>query len=643
MTNEDKRLGLDRNITRRDFMEGSLVFAAGAALPSQAKASGTTTTGMPYRPNTHPSAPHQLRGSHAGAFEVAHELAWNGKRDWGPVSSADSQPYDLVVVGAGLSGLAAAFFYQQAHPDARILLLDNHDDFGGHAKRNEFTFEDRTILGYGGSQSLEAPGAYSDTTLQLLSALNVDLDKLKSSYDDTFFKRYGLSSSIYFDKQHYGQDKVVRSQFLDASLFLPLAEAELSALDAVAHMPISDAAKRELTRLLVSTGDVLPEHSMFGEPEQLGRMTYETFLSEYHQITEPEVKTLLRDMINSYFGQGTDMASALDCLAFGLPGLNATSLGTFSGLIRRLITWSSEPYFYHFPDGNASIARLLVRRLIPDSAPGSTMDDMVTSQFNYAQLDHPDNRVRLRLNSTVINVEHTDAPERSRSVNITYVRAGEAQQVQASQVILACYNMAIPSLCPSLPAPQKQALSQLVKLPLVYSNVLLRNWQPFAKLGIGFIYSPQSWHRLAMLDFPVSTPGYHFATSPDDPIMLHMNRGVAGNGETPEDQARSGRYELLNRDFNTFEKDIRQHLSGMLATTDFDPARDIAGITVNRWPHGYAWSPNPIFNGEYAPGAAPNEIGRQPFGRIHIANSDAGARAYLDCAIDEARRAVDEI
>ncbi|MBT3624896.1 MAG: NAD(P)-binding protein [Gammaproteobacteria bacterium] len=643
MAKDDKHLGMDRDITRRDFLEGSLVFAGGVALSPGTIASSDRKTGMFSHPSLNPATRQKLRGSHAGSFEIAHQLAWTGKKDWGPVVEQDPDIYDLIIVGAGLSGLSAAFFYQQNHPGARILMLDNHDDFGGHAKRNEFNFQDRTILGYGGSQSLEAPGAYSETTQSLLNALNVDLQKLKSSYDETFYKRHGLASSVYFDKAHYGTDKLVRSQFFDASLFLPLAESKVSALEAVSQMPISEAARRQLSRLIKSDGDVLPEHSILSEPDLLARITYAEFISRYHQITEPEVITLLQDLTNSYFGQGTDMAPALDCLAFGLPGLNGTSLGTFSGLISRLISWSAEPYFYHFPDGNASVARLLVRRLIPETATGNSMEDVVTAQFDYRQLDNDASEVRLRLNSTVVNVEHDGSPAHSSQVGVTYVKEGQAKRVRGRQVILACYNMAIPHICPTIPEQQKRALAQLVKMPLVYNNVLLRNWRPFSELGIGIAYSPQKWNRLTMLDFPVSMNGYSFATTPDDPIMLHMSRAVAGNGATPEEQSRNGRYELLERNFTAFEKDIREHLSGMLSETDFDPGRDIAGITVNRWPHGYAWTPNPIFNAEFEPGDAPNEIGRQPFGRIHIANSDAGARAYLDCAIDEAYRAVSEI
>ena len=643
MPKNDKHLGMDRDITRRDFLEGSLVFAGGVALSPGTIASGDRKTGMFSRPSSNPAAQQKLRGSHAGSFEIAHQQAWTAKKNWGPVVEKEPDIYDLIIVGAGLGGLSAAFLYHQNHPGARILILDNHDDFGGHAKRNEFSFQDRTILGYGGSQSLEAPGEYSETTQGLLKALKVDLKKLKSSYDETFYKRHGLASSVYFDKAHYGTDKLVRSQFFDASLFLPLAESKVSALEAVSQMPISEAARLGLTRLIESGADVLPDHSILSEPDLLARITYTEFISHYHQITEPEVITLLQDPPNAAFGQGMDMAPALDCLAFGLPGLKGTSLGTFSGLINRLITWSAEPYFYHFPDGNASVARLLVRRLIPETATGNSMEDVVTAQFDYRQLDSDASNVRLRLNSTVVNVEHDGSPAHSSQVGVTYVNEGETKRVLGRQVILACYNMAIPHICPTMPEQQKRALAQLVKMPLVYSNVLLRNWRPFSELGIGIAYSPQKWNRLTMLDFPVSMDGYSFATTPDDPIMLHMNRAVAGNGATPEEQSRNGRYELLERNFTAFERDIREHLSGMLSETDFDPGRDIAGITVNRWPHGYAWTPNPIFNGEFEDGEAPNEIGRKPFGNIHIANSDAGARAYLDCAIDEAYRAVNEI
>ncbi len=650
MKASDRDLGMGRNISRRDFLHGAVgTVIAGTALSagcSPTPATRTTapvgTSGTPPDPAMYPPSRLGLRGSHAGSFETAHQMAFEKRTDWGAAIEPDPSEYDLVVVGAGLSGLAAAFFYREQHPTARVLLLDNHDDFGGHAKRNEFEWNGRTILGYGGSQSLEAPSSYSDETQGLLSRIGVETKPLRAAYDEDFYMRHGLEAGIFFDESTYGVDRLVHSSFVDPSAFLPVAPSDVGLADAVGQMPISNAAQIELLQLVTASEDRL-DASLFDEPALLQSISYRDFLTRNLGVTEPEVLALLQDAPSGYFGHGIDVIPALYALAFGLPGLGSTSLGTFEGLIRGAISLSLEPYYFHFPDGNASLARLLVRKLIPTVAAGSTMEDIVTARFDYSMLDRNDADVRLRLNSTVVRVEHDGDPRTAERVDVSYIRGRRTERVRARQVILACYNMVIPYLCPELPGPQKEALHSLVKLPLVYTSVLLENWHAFEKARLAFAHCPGSWHKMVMLDFPVSLGDYQFSPEPSDPIVLHMSRAVNRPGLSPRDQSRAGRAELLATSFETIEREVRTHLGGMLAASGFDPAREIAALAVNRWPHGYAFEPSLLFDPEYAPGEAPHEIGRKRFGRIAIANSDAGATAYLDGAIDQAWRAVGEL
>jgi spermidine dehydrogenase len=211
--------------------------------------------------------------------------------------------------------------------------------------------------------------------------------------------------------------------------------------------------------------------------------------------------------------------------------------------------------------------------------------------------------------------------------------------------VLACYNMMIPYLCPELPAEQREALSQLVKSPLVYTNVLLRNWQAWQRAGLAEAYCPGSYYQTAMLDYPVSTPGYSFSASPDEPILVHMERAPIkpGEGLSRREQYRAGRRELLTTSFEDMERALRAQLAGMLGEVGFDPARDIEALTVNRWGHGYAFSYAGHTDPDYAPDEYPHVRGRRPFGRIRIANSDAGASAMVQSAIDQAHRAVEEL
>jgi spermidine dehydrogenase len=246
-------------------------------------------------------------------------------------------------------------------------------------------------------------------------------------------------------------------------------------------------------------------------------------------------------------------------------------------------------------------------------------------------------------------VEHDGDPKTAKRVRISYVRGGHAYRVQARSCVLACYNMMIPHLCPELPAPQREALALQVKSPILYTSVALRNWQAWKKLGIGAAVAPTGYHINAMLDFPVSLGGYRFSNGPDAPIVVHMERFPhrSNMGLTPRDQHRLGRYELLSTPFETLERNVRGQLASMLSAGGFDPARDIEGITVNRWAHGYARWYNPLFDPYYYEDRDderyPHVQARKRFGRIAIANSDAGASAMLESAVVQGHRAVAEL
>ena len=289
------------------------------------------------------------------------------------------------------------------------------------------------------------------------------------------------------------------------------------------------------------------------------------------------------------------------------------------------------------------MARLLVRSLIPGAVPGNTMEDVVTAKAVYSRLDGVENPIRIRLNSTVVNVQHAGTKDAAKDVQVTYVRGGKLYAAKGKHTVLACYNTMIPYLCPELPAAQKESLSYLVKAPLVYTHVALRNWTPFSKLGIRQIVAPAGFHTHTALDFPVSLGAYEFPSKPEEPAVLFMLRTPCKPGLPMKDQNRLGRYELMQTTFEQFERSIRDQLGRMLGGAGFDPAADITGITVNRWAHGYAYTPNALYDPPWKEGEQPWVTGRKPYGRIAIANSDAGASAYTDVAIDQGMRAIDEI
>jgi len=500
MKSLDRKLGMNRSISRRDFIHGVGALSAALMFPVSTLAEqilATDSNSAPLMNNSYPPAFTGLRGNHVGSFEVAHQLGLMGRRNWGPVIEPDTEVYDLVVVGGGISGLSAAHFYRKENPNARILILDNHDDFGGHSKRNEFQVGGRTLLGYGGAQTLSGPSEYSDIVKGLLRDLGVDINRFENAYDQDFYKKHGLRTGIHFNKAKWGVDRIVPYGLgFYENDYLPLAESPLTAEEAVAKFPISDAAKAEFLHLLTIDEDQILEIKRDAKWDYLYNISYRDFLSKHIGIVEPEVYAVLQDMAID-IGVGIEACPASTVLDYiGMPGWDAAGLPDDDEDV--------EPYIHHFPDGNASIARLLVRKMIPKVAPGNSMEDIVTARFDYAKLDQDSSLVRLRLNSTVIKVKHDGGKESARRVQVSYVRDGQAFRVQARGCVLACNNSIIPYMCPELPASQREALANQVKSPILYTNVALRNWNAWKKMGIGAVVSPGSYHIVASLDFPVS-------------------------------------------------------------------------------------------------------------------------------------------
>ncbi|NOR19060.1 MAG: FAD-dependent oxidoreductase, partial [Xanthomonadales bacterium] len=412
MKSRDKRLGMDCSISRRDLLNGMGFLAGSSLLPGTALANAMLAAeAAGHGEVSFPPARTGLRGNHPGSFDIAHKLAREGHSDWGKTLEPDTDTYDLVVVGAGVSGLSAAWFYQKANPGARILILDNHDDFGGHAKRNEMQAGDRTLIGYGGSQSLEDPSGYSKLVHQFLQEIGVDLKRWDSAYDQGFFKQHQLTAGVYFEQKSWGVNRVVPFDLGTFGNYLLLAASPLGVNEAVAQMPISEAAREQLTFLLTSLEDQLVGMSEKQRWQYLSSHSYRDFIANKMGVTEADVFKLLQDLSldNSV---GIDAAQASSSMDYsGLPGWGGT------GLEKEGI---EDPYIYHFPDGNAGIARLLVRHLIPGVAPGNTMDDIVLAAFDYSKLDQQGSPVRLRLESTVVKVEQEGGEKSNGPVQVDY-------------------------------------------------------------------------------------------------------------------------------------------------------------------------------------------------------------------------------
>jgi spermidine dehydrogenase len=624
---------MDRKITRRDFLNGVSLGLAGATMigpqtllaEAVRKASGISSA-------YYPPALTGMRGDHEGSFEVSHALAWRGKK---PSRYTDlEETYDLVVVGAGISGLAAACIYQQkAGKSKRILLLDNHDDFGGHATRNEFYSQDRLLLGVGGCGNLQDSKRYSAESRKLIEDLGFDLDELRKKVDPKWpLTDLSQSVGMYTDRKHFGKDVIINGRWL------PAWHGVGNYQELVAGLPLPEPERKKLIQFIEGSRPLEKQLPAGDIRDTLRRTSYKEFLTEYVGLSELTCRLFNPIMILTYCVE-LDSLSVYEGFKTGLPGLSVLGREAMGVFDEAELPQDSDIVW--MPDGNASLTRQMVRRLIPGVAAGETMSDLVDARFDYGRLDRTDQPVRLRLNSTVVNA----ANSADGSVSISYVKQGEAYSVKARHCILACYNSMIPDLCPELSEEQKSHLRYGVKMPFISVNVLLRNGRAFNDAGGQLYLCPTSYFKMVTKSPPVSIGNYEPTADPDSPMLIYMLTAPTqenDGSQTARDLYRDARYELLTTSFEDFEHIIREQLAGMFGATGFDADRDIEAITVNRWAHGYTYYYLSMFDPEWPEGEAPHELGRKQFGRISIANCDSEGHAYVDGAIDAAWRAVNE-
>ena len=560
-----------------------------------------------------------MRGSHPGAYEIAHALARDGAKF--PEPKSTEEHYDLIVVGAGISGLAAAHYYQKRFgADSKILLLENHDDFGGHAKRNEFHQSGEMVLSLGGTHNLEW-WSFSKTVNAFMQEHGVDCKGMRKQMEFAYGRDAPNSPAMWFDETTYGVNRLVTNFNLSAKL----------TTEDIDKIPISDAGRDSLKRFYDSAPS-LEDWTEAEAEDLLSSISYPDFLRQYGGLTEDAVQLFDKEEHGSW-GLEMRAISAAEAMWEGYPGAHLFGED-----------WSEDSFGYPvamWPDGNASLVRLMVAKLVPQSAPNAAAENVAMTQFDYSALDRENTNVRLRLNSTVVGVNNTD-----QGVSVTYASSeGELKQVSARHSVLACYHSIIPHLCPAMSDTQKAALKYQVKVPMILTNVLLRNSQALDKLGVDAVSCPGRLHARLFLFKGLHTGGYKRSDTADEAVSLVF----WGSVSPPEDavdirsQLRGSRQKLLELSFEDFEREVRTVLDGLLGPAGFDVAEDILAITVNRWPHGYAYEYMQLWDPEWESGEAPHEIARQPFGSITIANADAGASAYTHVAIDQAYRAVADL
>jgi spermidine dehydrogenase len=684
-------------ISRRDFLDGVAISAAGLAAAAAAPyltgaeaalaAAGSRPSGASLPRGHYPPTATGVTGLPDDVIRDVMRI--DGRPNPGDVHSTDGGPgipargardvddtYDLVVVGAGASGLAAAKWYQDRFgPDARILIVDPLPDFGGHSHRNEFHIPDAsaggadvTILRNGGTVNLDSigtwnrpagslldiPGTYGQPALDMLAFCGVDPSNFPSAAGPGIPASYGLRPMLLFPAREWGTDRLVRAR--------PGSQAWP---DFLASTPYSPEAQAGIARVMTdaTTDWIALKHGPTSDQEKkaiLARISYKRYLMDYVGISDEAAGYFQRNS-HSLFAAGIHVTQAGDMWALGEPGFDGLGLTDeiFPGIGR-----TAQQDFQAnggptraWPDGNASLLRLLVSKLIP-GAMGDVagarpdQDTILASRCDYSQLDRRGNRVRIRLESTVVDVK----PGRGRKdvAAVTYItgRGSKAERVRARHVVMACWNRVTARIVRSLPADQVRGLDYARKAPLIYCRVGLRNWNAFAQAQIASV-SPRG--NSLFWDSTSLAAGARFGTSygptpntPDRPATLSLTVTPGSTRATSQlESYERGREQLLALSFRDFERSIVDIIDRSVnaAGGDFEPKRDIHSIMLNRWNYGYAYELTSLYDPSlYGPVAEqPHVRGRRPFGNVAIANSDAGAFAYTHSAINEAFRAVQEL
>lgn len=638
---------MTRQVTRRDILNGMVIgTGVGVLAPFDLLALDTSalTTGSPKTtpprttsPRTTPYPPTLtgMRGSHEGSFEVAHALAWEGKK---PAQyTALDEHYDLVVVGAGMSGLAAAWYYRKKMGmDARILILDNHDDFGGHAKRNEFHHEGRMVLSLGGAQNLEAPSGYSEMAGGLMIDLGIDEDAIEAmgaNTPDNYLLGGKLHGSVGMSMP--GTDGHVTV----GGHWYKFMHGRGEYVAAVRALPFPKGEQDRLIAFFGGDRDFLDDLSLSEQYNYINTVSYNRFLVDRVGLA-PETVAMFDAHLLILNGPSGWQHTVLEAISAGSPGLRA--MGWITNFVDSLAAMMIEDLAETrmFPDGNASVARLLVQKLVPSVSPGMKgFEDVAVARFDYSALDGEAQPTRIRLNSTVVGAREVDD-----SVVVEYVNQGKPQSLTANHCVLACYNNLIPHLCPQMSDRQKEALSYGVRVPFVYANVLLNNGHAFSKLGVEFTQCPHDAFQWVSTAPTMTTGGYEPPRNSEDPMAVFMMSSPtpAIEGGIGRDLFRAGRHKIYATSFEQYEAEIRQQLQSLLGQFGFDHETDVRAITVNRIPHGYAYFYLALDDPEWEEGQMPHEIGRAQFGKISIANTDSEATPLMDAAFDAAWRAVEE-
>ena len=623
----DKELGLDRDITRRDFVYGSSILLSSAVVgcgKSTDKKSHSNSdyyfdvSANWYGPGgigDYAKSP----GNTPELIKTAHEIR-SGRFNTEIAYAVDSgEEYDLVVVGGGFSGLSAAYHFNRLNPSGRVLILDNHPLFGGEAKRNDFNVNGVHISGPQGSNDFGIPSATGGPD-DYFSALNLprefnyvepggsaaDMRIPIDNYD------YMTWQEKHFDVGHFFNGAVnpwIKDVWGTGLNSTPWSTEVKDAFARVRSTEIEDKSGRDTDRWLDS-------------------ITLKSYYEKELRLP-PEVTSFYDPIMASIIGLGCDAISAYWGKYFDMPGFKKPEQ-------------YNEDLLQSFPGGNTGIARHFVKKLNPDAIDGTSFEEVLFGRIAFDQLDREDKPVRMRLNSTAVSIEHTSQVNGNEQVQITYAKNGELNQLKAKAVVMATGGWVNRNVLKDLPSEYHGAYGKFGHSPVLVANVALTNWRFLERLGVSAAIWPEGFGFTCNIRRPMIVDGKSQPLHPDKPIVLTFYTPIFKPGLERKEQGAVGRAELLSTSFTDYERQIREQMTIMFSAGGFDPGKDIAGIILNRWGHAYV-NPDLGFMFGADGNIAPPDVIREPYGRIAIGHSELRGHQYWSGAAGEGRRAAEAL
>ena len=636
----DKLLGLNQKIDRRDFLNSTLLGAGSALcsmsapsllygkpndqvnLPNQVSDSWYGYGGIGDSANSHGNTPEILKSAHAVRDGLLNSS--NSK------NLDASEKYDLVIVGGGLAGLGAAQRFKELDPTKKCLILENHPIFGGEAKRNEFNVNGDIITAPQGSNSFyyKTKNYDIEDDLKYIDILGIP-DKfsyasMENNKDNLIF------AQEHYDVQMWGEELISKGHFVDQQSHNVKPQWIKNIWsDKLKRYPVSEKIRNDLLNWKYSKNmpDSDEETNIW-----LDNMTYKEYIENVMGLDEAVTK-FADPVLASAGGMGCDVMSAYIAMQLGMYGVSPDA--------------PVNPLNRHsFPGGNDGFARHFVKLLIPNAISGENeFADIMNNPINFNALDHNSNNLKIRLNSNVVNVEHTYKNSQTETVDITYYKENKLHKVNAKTVVMASGGWINKHIISDLPASHMDAYQQFNHAPMLVANVALTNWRFLEKLGITAYQWTGGFGFHTNIRKPMHVGDYKPDLDPNKPITLtfYASFEKPNQGFNAQQQSRLGQYEMLGKSYIQYEREIREQMVKLFGSSGFDPINDIAGMILNRWGHAYV-TPTPGFF--YAPDGSPgyaNIIKTKPFGKIAFGHSELRGYQHWGPAAAEGSRAVDQI